>query len=66
MKVKALSLIFLVVFAAIATSIVLCLSSSHIAEGNSNFAESYNIVQVDDEIGVDPCGEEIDNPGVPT
>lgn len=66
MKVKALSLIFLVVFAAVATSVVLCLSSSHTAEGNNNFTKSYNIVQVDDEIGVDPCGKEIDCPGVPT
>jgi hypothetical protein len=66
MKVKALSLIFLVVFAAVATSVVLCLSSSHIAKGNSNFTKSYNILEGDDEIGVDLCGDEIDNPGVPT
>jgi len=65
MKVKALSLIFLVVFAAVATSVVLCLSS-HTAEGNSNFTKSYNIVEGDDEIGVEPCGDEIDCPGVPT
>lgn len=66
MKVKALSLIFLVVFAAVATSVVLCLSSSHIAKGTSNFAKSYNIVQVGNETGVEPNGEEIDSPGVPT
>ncbi|MCW3993738.1 MAG: hypothetical protein NWE85_04145 [Candidatus Bathyarchaeota archaeon] len=66
MKVKALSLIFLVVFAAVATSVVLCLSSSHTAEGNSNFTKSYNIAEGDDEIRIDPCGDEIDCPGVPT
>ena len=66
MKVKALSLIFLVVFAAVATSVVLCLSSSQIAKGNSDFTKSYNIVQGDDEIGVDLCGDEVDCPGVPT
>jgi len=64
MKVKALSLIFLVVFAALATSIVLCLSSSQIAKGNSNFTKSYNIVQVGDG-GVEPDGKEIDTPGMP-
>jgi len=66
MKVKALSLIFLVVFAAVATSVVLCLSTSQAAKGSNNFAKSYNIVQVGNETGVEPNGEEIDNPGLPT
>jgi len=65
MKLKALSLIFLVVFAAVATSVVLCLSSSQIVEENNGFSESYSIVQVDGEVDVEPDGKALDTPGMP-
>jgi hypothetical protein len=65
MKVKVMALIFMVVFAAVATSIVINLSSSEIAEENVAFAESYNTLQMDDgEVGVELLGE-IDTPGMP-
>jgi len=66
MKLKALSLIFLVVFAAVATSVVLCLSNSQIIEENVDFAESYNIAHADNERGIKLLGDPIDTPGMPT
>jgi hypothetical protein len=63
MNGKALLLIFLVVFAAVATSFVL-LSSSAPISGDVNFAESHSVVQVFGE--VEPEGIEIDDPGMPT
>lgn len=65
MSMKALPLIFLVVFGAFATSVVLYLSSIQIIEGNFGFAESYNIVQANDKVGIAPNGEPINTPGMP-
>jgi hypothetical protein len=65
MKVKSIALIFMVVFAAVATSIVINLSSSQITEKNLGFTDSYNIVQID-EVHVGPNGIPIDCPGGPT
>lgn len=65
MKVKAMALIFMVVFAVAAISIVINLSSSQTVEENVDFDESYNTLQLnDDEVGVELLGE-IDTPGMP-
>jgi hypothetical protein len=65
MKVKVMALIFMVVFIAVVTSIVANLSSSQIAEENTDFTESYDTLQTDDdEVGVELL-EEIDTPGGP-
>lgn len=65
MKVKVMALIFMVVFAVVATSIVINLSSSQTVEENVDFDESYNTLQMnDDEVGVELLGE-IDTPGMP-
>lgn len=65
MKVKVMALIFMVVFAVAATSIVINLSSSQTVEENVDFEESYNALQMnDDEVGVELLGE-IDTPGMP-
>lgn len=66
MKVKALSLVFLVIFAAFATSIVIGLSTSLADEGNIGFTEPYSIEQVDGKVNIEPCGDEVDGPGMPT
>jgi hypothetical protein len=64
MNVKALTLIFLVIFAATATVFVLGLSSSLIAEENVDFTKSHNIVQLCNGTVVKPNGP-IDTPGMP-
>lgn len=65
MKVKVMALIFMVVFAVAATSIVINLSSSQTVEENVDFDESYNTLQMnDDEVGVELLAE-IDTPGMP-
>jgi len=62
-KVKVMALIFVVVVATVATSIVVNLSSQ-IAEENTDFTE-YNTLQIDDdEVGVELLAE-IDTPGAP-
>lgn len=65
MKMKVLPLIFLVVFGAFATSVVLHLSSIQTIEGNFGFAKSHNIVQANDKAGITPNGEPINTPGMP-
>jgi len=66
MKVKVMPLIFMVVFAVIATSVVLHFSSSQIAQENFDFGKSYNTLQIDndDQVGVEPL-KEIDTPEMP-
>jgi flagellar basal body-associated protein FliL len=59
---KAFLLIFLVAFAAVATSFVLWSSNTQTSEGFS-FNGSHDIVQVFDE--VEPTGIEMDHPGMP-
>ena len=66
MKVKALSLVFLIVFAAVATSVVLYVSSSQITQEGADLTKSYSIVQVNGGVGVAPNGDPIDTPGGPT
>lgn len=66
MNVKALSLIFLIVFATAATSVIACLSASQINEENVSFTESCSITLLDGGMGVEPNGDPIDTPGMPT
>jgi hypothetical protein len=61
---KVMALIFLVIFAATATTIVAELSSSQIAKKNVDFTKSYSIVQIDDN-GTGPTGIAIDDPEMP-
>jgi hypothetical protein len=64
MNLKALTLIFLVLFAAAATVSVVGLSSSRTTEKNLGSTSSYNVVHIDTGTFVQP-NEEIDNPGMP-
>ena len=64
MKTKVVALIFLVIFAAVASSLVVGLSSSRIFEGKVGFRESYSIVQMDFN-DTEPQGLPIDTPEMP-
>ena len=66
MKVKGLALILLVVFASAAVSLALGIASNQRSELKVDFAQSYNIVQIGNETLVEPDGDPIDCPGVPT
>jgi hypothetical protein len=64
-RIKSIALILIVAFAAVATSIVINLSSSQTVEENVDFDESYNTLQMnDDEVGVELLAE-LDTPGMP-
>lgn len=65
MNVKALSLIFLIVFATVATSVVLYVSSSQVIQESADLTKCYSVVQVDGGVGVEPNGKEIDCPAMP-
>lgn len=65
MKVKALSLIFLVAGLPVTTSIVLRLPAQAI-EVNAGFCGSHKIKQLDGGVDTEPDGKEIDSPGMPT
>jgi uncharacterized protein YwlG (UPF0340 family) len=64
MNVKALALIFLVIFASAATVFVVGLSSSRVTEESVGSTKSHSIVQIDNETVVQPNGP-IDCPGMP-
>ena len=64
MNVKAVILIFLVVFAAAATTLMLEISNSQILNQNMCDTESNSIIEIDDDL-VEPQ-KEIDTPGMPT
>ena len=64
MNVKAAILIFLVVFAAAATTLMLENSNSQILNQNMCDTESNSIIEIDDDL-VEPQ-KEIDTPGMPT
>lgn len=64
MNVKAAILIFLVVFAAAATTLMLEISNSQILNQNMCDTESNSIIEIDDDL-VEPQ-KEIDTPGMPT
>lgn len=64
MNVKAAILIFLVIFAAAATTLMLEISNSQILNQNMCDTESNSIIQIDDDL-VEPQ-KEIDTPGMPT
>jgi hypothetical protein len=64
MNVKALTLIFLVVFATAATVFVVALPNGRTAEENVGFTKSHGVVQIDNGTSAEPNGE-IDNPGMP-
>lgn len=64
LNVKAAILIFLVVFAAAATTLMLEISNSQILNQNMCDTESNSIIQIDDDL-VEPQ-KEIDTPGMPT
>ncbi len=64
MNVKAAILIFLVIFAAAATTLMLEISNSQILNQNMCDTESNSIIEIDDDL-VEPQ-KEIDTPGMPT
>jgi len=64
LNVKAAILIFLVVFAAAATTLMLEISNSQILNQNMCDTESNSIIEIDDDL-VEPQ-KEIDTPGMPT
>jgi len=64
LNVKAAILIFLVIFAAAATTLMLEISNSQILNQNMCDTESNSIIQIDDDL-VEPQ-KEIDTPGMPT
>ena len=64
MNVKAAILIFLVVFAAAATTLMLENSNSQILNQNMCDTESNSIIEIDDDL-VEPQ-KEIDTPSMPT
>ena len=64
MNVKAAILIFLVVFAAAATTLMLEISNSQILNQNMCDTESNSIIEIDDDL-VEPQ-KEIDTPSMPT
>jgi hypothetical protein len=64
LNVKAVALIFLVIFAATATAYLVGISHSQIITKNISYTESRSIIQVDDDL-VEPQ-KEIDTPGMPT
>jgi len=64
LNVKAAILIFLVVFAAAATTLMLENSNSQILNQNMCDTESNSIIEIDDDL-VEPQ-KEIDTPGMPT
>lgn len=66
MKVKALSLILLIIFVAVATSFVVGLTTSQMTERNIGFSGLCSIEQIDGKVNVEPCGDEMDGPGMPT
>lgn len=66
MKVKALSLILLIIFVAVATSFVVGLPTSQMTERNIGFSGLCNIEQIDGKVSIEPCGDEVDSPGMPT
>ena len=66
MKVKPLSLILLIIFLAVATSFVVGVPTSQVTERNVSFSGLCNIEQIDDKVNVEPCGDEMDGPGMPT
>ena len=66
MKVKPLSSILLIIFVTVATSFVVGLPTSQVTERNVSFSGLCNIEQVDDEVNVKPCGDEMDGSGMPT
>jgi len=65
MKLKFLSLLFLVIFAVFATSAAFYVSSAETVDENVDLTEPYSIVLTDGE-GVEPDGKPIDTPGMPT
>lgn len=64
-RMKFIALICLVVFAAVASSSVIVLSSTQMAEKNVDFTNSYSIAQMGDGVDVGPDGIAIDTPGGP-
>lgn len=66
MKIKAVLLIVMVAFTAIAASSVLGLSISQMVERNAYPTKLYGIVQIDGNVTLGPNGEPIDGPGMPT
>lgn len=64
-KVRVGLLIFIIVFATVATSLILGFSTSQISERNVDFAKFYDIVQIDNEEGVEPDGKPKDGPPMP-
>jgi len=64
LNVKAAILIFLVVFAAAATTLMLEISNSQILNQNMCDTESNSIIEIDDDL-VEPQ-KEIDTPSMPT
>jgi len=64
LNVKAAILIFLVIFAAAATTLMLEISNSQILNQNMCDTESNSIIEIDDDL-VEPQ-KEIDTPGMPT
>lgn len=63
MKVKALSLLLLVIFASAAMSFTVGIASNQGSE--VDFTQSYSIEQ-DGGVHIEPTGEEVDSPGMPT
>ncbi|MCL6578962.1 MAG: hypothetical protein K6T73_06190 [Candidatus Bathyarchaeota archaeon] len=64
MNIKAVALIFLVIFATTATAYLVGISHSQIITKSIHYTESPGIIQVDDDL-VEPQ-KEIDTPGMPT
>jgi hypothetical protein len=63
MKAKIISLVFLVIFAAIATSLVFNLSSSHVVEEKIDFSAYQGTVEIK-EVDCESQGIEVDTPGI--
>lgn len=64
MKIKAFVLIFLAVFATVAATTFMELSSSPIAEVSTDSSRPCKVVLVDNNETIDPL-KEIDTPGMP-
>jgi hypothetical protein len=61
---KVVALIFIVIFASAASSLVVGLSSGQIFEGKVDFSKPYSIVQIGDNDS-QPMGEPIATPEMP-
>jgi len=66
-KIKALALILLTIFAsAAAMSFAFGISNNQRSQQKIGFAQPYNIVEIGNETLVEPNGDPIDCPGGPT